>query len=44
VRNQVTKQLEEVRMEGKIGSSLQAELEIFASGEKYAYSAALPMT
>jgi isoleucyl-tRNA synthetase len=36
VRNQVTKQLEEVRMEGKIGSSLQAELEIFASGEKYA--------
>ncbi|MBR7782889.1 isoleucine--tRNA ligase [Undibacterium luofuense] len=36
VRNQVTKQLEEVRMEGKIGSSLQAELEIFASGEKFA--------
>jgi len=30
------KQLEEVRVSGAIGSSLQAELEIRASGQKYA--------
>ncbi|HVL75284.1 MAG TPA: isoleucine--tRNA ligase [Noviherbaspirillum sp.] len=36
LRAQVTKQLEEVRMAGGIGSSLQAEIEIKASGAKYA--------
>ncbi|HVK94266.1 MAG TPA: isoleucine--tRNA ligase [Noviherbaspirillum sp.] len=36
LRTQVTKQLEEVRIAGGIGSSLQAELEIKASGSKYA--------
>ncbi|QAU35304.1 isoleucine--tRNA ligase [Janthinobacterium sp. 17J80-10] len=36
VRTAVTKQLEEVRMAGGIGSSLQAEIEVKASGEKYA--------
>ncbi len=35
VRAQVTKCLEDVRVEGKIGSSLQGEVEIKASGEKY---------
>ena len=35
LRSVVTKQLEEVRIEGKIGSSLQAELAIKASGETY---------
>ncbi|MFC5475073.1 isoleucine--tRNA ligase [Paraherbaspirillum soli] len=36
VRAEVTKQLEEVRVAGGIGSSLQAEVEIKASGAKYA--------
>ncbi len=36
LRAEVTKQLEEVRISGAIGSSLQAELEIKASGDKYA--------
>jgi isoleucyl-tRNA synthetase len=36
VRADVTKQLEEVRMAGGIGSSLQAEVEIRASGDKFA--------
>ncbi|WP_019141575.1 isoleucine--tRNA ligase [Noviherbaspirillum massiliense] len=36
LRAEVMKQLEEVRMAGKIGSSLQAEIEIRASGKKYA--------
>jgi isoleucyl-tRNA synthetase len=36
LRADVTKQLEEVRISGAIGSSLQAELEIKASGDKYA--------
>ncbi|HZX28731.1 MAG TPA: isoleucine--tRNA ligase [Telluria sp.] len=36
VRAAVTKQLEEVRMSGAIGSSLQAELTIKAHGAKYA--------
>jgi isoleucyl-tRNA synthetase len=35
LRTAVTKQLEEVRVAGGIGSSLQAEVEIKASGEKY---------
>ncbi|WP_314435222.1 isoleucine--tRNA ligase [Massilia timonae] len=35
VRTDVTKQLEEVRASGAIGSSLQAELAIKAAGEKY---------
>jgi isoleucyl-tRNA synthetase len=35
VRADVTKQLEEVRASGAIGSSLQAELAIKAAGEKY---------
>jgi isoleucyl-tRNA synthetase len=35
-RAEVTKQLEEVRVSGAIGSSLQAEVEIKASGDKYA--------
>ncbi len=35
IRSVVTKQLEEVRIAGKIGSSLQAELSIKASGDKY---------
>jgi isoleucyl-tRNA synthetase len=41
VRAEVTKQLEAVRVSGKIGSSLQAEVEIQASGEKYALLASL---
>ncbi|RJG01772.1 isoleucine--tRNA ligase [Noviherbaspirillum sedimenti] len=36
LRAEVTKQLEEVRMAGGIGSSLQAEVEIKAAGDKYA--------
>ncbi|MEN3295267.1 MAG: isoleucyl-tRNA synthetase, partial [Burkholderiales bacterium] len=36
LRAEVTKRLEEVRIAGGIGSSLQAELEIKASGDKYA--------
>jgi isoleucyl-tRNA synthetase len=36
LRAEVTKRLEEVRIAGGIGSSLQAELEIRASGDKYA--------
>jgi isoleucyl-tRNA synthetase len=35
LRAEVTKQLEEVRVAGGIGSSLQAEVEIKASGNKY---------
>ncbi|MGZ3241392.1 MAG: class I tRNA ligase family protein, partial [Burkholderiaceae bacterium] len=35
VRTDVAKQLEEVRMAGGIGSSLQAEVEIKASGDKF---------
>ncbi len=35
VRAQVTKVLEDLRTEGKIGSSLQAEVEIRASGGRY---------
>ena len=35
LRAEVTKQLEEVRTSGAIGSSLQAEVEIKASGDKY---------
>jgi isoleucyl-tRNA synthetase len=36
LRAEVTKQMEEVRVSGAIGSSLQAEVEIRASGDKYA--------
>jgi isoleucyl-tRNA synthetase len=36
VRNDVTKQLEEVRVAGGIGSSLQAEVVLKASGDKFA--------
>ena len=36
VRAEVTKELEEVRVSGAIGSSLQAEVEIRASGERQA--------
>jgi isoleucyl-tRNA synthetase len=36
IRAEVLKQLEEVRVSGAIGSSLQAEVEIHASGEKLA--------
>jgi isoleucyl-tRNA synthetase len=36
IRSVITKQLEEVRIAGKIGSSLQAEVEIKASGGKFA--------
>jgi isoleucyl-tRNA synthetase len=35
VRSEVTKRLEEVRMEGKIGAPLQAEVDIRAHGDKY---------
>ncbi len=35
VRNDVTKQLEEVRVAGGIGSSLQAEVALKASGDKF---------
>ncbi|HTN66277.1 MAG TPA: isoleucine--tRNA ligase [Burkholderiaceae bacterium] len=41
IRAEVTKQLEEVRVAGGIGSSLQAEVEIRASGEKYQLLASL---
>jgi isoleucyl-tRNA synthetase len=41
VRADVTKQLEEVRASGAIGSSLQAELAIKAAGAKYAALASL---
>jgi isoleucyl-tRNA synthetase len=41
VRNDVTKQLEEVRASGAIGSSLQAELALKAAGDKYAALASL---
>ncbi len=41
VRTDVTKQLEEVRASGAIGSSLQAELAIKAAGDKYALLASL---
>jgi isoleucyl-tRNA synthetase len=36
IRTDVLKQLEELRVSGAIGSSLQAEVEIHAAGEKYA--------
>ncbi|NHZ32402.1 isoleucine--tRNA ligase [Massilia rubra] len=41
VRTDVTKQLEELRVSGAIGSSLQAELTIKASGDKYRQLASL---
>ncbi|GAB3418159.1 isoleucine--tRNA ligase [Massilia agilis] len=41
VRAAVTKELEELRAAGKIGSSLQAELVIKAAGEKYKLLASL---
>ncbi len=41
VRTGVTKQLEDLRTSGAIGSSLQAELEIKASGDKYQLLASL---
>ncbi|RBA23765.1 isoleucine--tRNA ligase [Herminiimonas fonticola] len=41
VRNDVTKQLEEVRVAGGIGSSLQAEVALKTSGDKFAALASL---
>ena len=41
VRSDVTKELEEVRASGAIGSSLQAELTIKAAGDKYKLLASL---
>ncbi len=41
IRGEVSKVLEDVRTEGKIGSSLQAEVEIRASGARYDALAAL---
>jgi isoleucyl-tRNA synthetase len=41
VRTDVTKQLEEVRASGAIGSSLQAELALKAAGDKYQALASL---
>jgi isoleucyl-tRNA synthetase len=41
VRAEVTKQLEEVRVSGAIGSSLQAEVDIRASGDRHALLASL---
>jgi isoleucyl-tRNA synthetase len=41
VRTEVTKQLEELRGSGAIGSSLQAELALKASGDKYRVLASL---
>jgi isoleucyl-tRNA synthetase len=41
VRGEVSKVLEELRTQGKIGSSLQAEVEIRASGARYEVLAAL---
>jgi isoleucyl-tRNA synthetase len=35
IRSEVQKRLEEVRAEGRIGSSLQAEVRIHANGERY---------
>ena len=36
IRAEVLKQLEEVRVSGAIGSSLQAEVDVHASGDKFA--------
>jgi len=41
VRDDVMKRLEDVRMAGAIGSSLQAEVELKASGEKFALLSSL---
>lgn len=41
VRTDVTKQLEEVRVSGAIGSSLQAEVAIKAAGDKFAVLSSL---
>jgi len=41
IRADVTKQLEEVRVSGAIGSSLQAEVHIKASGDKFAVLSSL---
>lgn len=41
VRSQVSKELEQLRMDGKIGASLQAEVTLHASGDTYAALAAL---
>ena len=41
VRAEVTKALEELRVEGKIGSSLQAEVTLYADGEKFDLLASL---
>jgi isoleucyl-tRNA synthetase len=41
VRAEVMKRLEDVRVQGKIGSSLQAEVEIKAQGSRYAALASL---
>jgi isoleucyl-tRNA synthetase len=40
-RGEVTRALEELRVEGKIGSSLQAAVTIYAAGEKYERLASL---
>ena len=40
-RAEVTKALEDLRIAGKIGSSLQAEVTLYADGEKYALLASL---
>jgi isoleucyl-tRNA synthetase len=41
VKSQVSRTLEDLRTAGQIGSSLQAEVTIHASGEKYALLASL---
>ncbi len=41
IRGEVTKALETLRVEGKIGSSLQAEVELHADGNKYDLLASL---
>jgi isoleucyl-tRNA synthetase len=41
IRTEVSKQLEEVRIAGAIGSSLQAEVTLSASGDKFALLASL---
>ncbi|MGL4408888.1 MAG: isoleucine--tRNA ligase [Zoogloea sp.] len=41
LRTEVQKQIEAVRAEGKVGSSLQAEVEIRAAGDKYQQLASL---
>ncbi len=41
VRGWITKQLEEIRSAGRIGSSLQAEVDIYAAGETYEALASL---